>query len=48
MREIYTQIFDEFAQIKLDYLRAIGVDITELIEQAIINYEVEEKLCNAS
>lgn len=43
MREIYTQIYNEFAQIKLDYLRAIGVDITELIEHTIINYEVKSE-----
>ena len=39
MREVIVTITDELLQIKLDYLRSIGVNITELIEQAILGYE---------
>jgi hypothetical protein len=43
MREIVLTITDKLTEIKLDYLRSIGVNIGELIEQAIINYEVKSK-----
>lgn len=44
MREIVLTITDKITEIKLDYLRSIGVNIGELIEQAIINYEIEKEV----
>lgn len=44
MREVIVTITDKNTEIKLDYLRYIGVNIGELIEQAIINYEIEKEV----